>query len=107
MDYIMLLFAGALLCNCIPHLVAGLQGARFPTPFAKPSGVGESSSLVNFVWGASNLLVGLFIASRRLTVIGPNLQVAAVVLGFLAIGLFSAVHFGKVRNPSKGVTDAA
>ena len=27
--------AGALLCNCIPHLTAGLRGERFPSPFGK------------------------------------------------------------------------
>lgn len=102
MTYLMLLLAGALLCNCVPHLVSGVQGERFPTPFAKPRGVGESSPLLNFIWGASNLLVGLFIVWRRLIVIGPNFQIAALVIGFLASGTFLAIHFGKVRKIAEG-----
>lgn len=101
MNSLMLLFAGALLCNCIPHLVSGVQGARFPTPFARPRGVGESSPLLNFIWGASNLLVGLFVVWRRVSVIGPNLEIGLLVLGFLASGIYLAVHFGKVRMNAK------
>jgi len=52
-------FTGALLCNALPHLAAGLQGRRFQTPFARPRGVGESSALVNVLWGFFNLLAGL------------------------------------------------
>ncbi len=36
MDYIAVFFAGAFLCNSLPHLACGLSGAPFPTPFAKP-----------------------------------------------------------------------
>jgi len=42
MSYAVIFFAGAFLCNCIPHLCAGLQGMPFPTPFAKPRGIGKS-----------------------------------------------------------------
>lgn len=38
-------FAGAFLCNALPHLAAGLQGRPFPTPFATPHGVGDSPPL--------------------------------------------------------------
>ena len=31
-------FAGAFLCNAIPHLVSGLCGDALPTPFARPPG---------------------------------------------------------------------
>ncbi len=55
MQIIALVFAGAFLCNCVPHLCAGLTGQKFPTPLARPRGVGLSPPLVNFVWGAFNL----------------------------------------------------
>lgn len=45
--------AGLFLCNCLPHLAAGLQGQPFPSPFSKPRGVGNSSPLVNVLWGCS------------------------------------------------------
>jgi hypothetical protein len=52
MSFIALFFAGALLCNSVPHLIAGVSGMPFPSPFATPHGVGGSPPLVNFWWGA-------------------------------------------------------
>ncbi|MBS0521677.1 MAG: hypothetical protein JSR90_23480 [Proteobacteria bacterium] len=98
MHHIALLFAGALLCNCIPHLVSGLQGRPFPTPFATPRGIGDSPPMVNFLWGALNLLVGLWLLSDHPVVIGFNLRFLALIVGALAIGLYLALHFDKVRR---------
>jgi hypothetical protein len=42
MIYLALFFAGAFLCNAIPHLAAGTMGMPFPTPFARPRGIGNS-----------------------------------------------------------------
>ena len=91
-------FAGAFLCNSVPHLVAGLQGARFPTPFAKPRGVGESPPLVNFLWGMANVVAGVTLAARHPLEIGVNPQCLAALAGALAIGVYLAWHFGKVRG---------
>lgn len=102
MTDLMLLLAGAILCNCIPHLVSGVQGVPFTTPFARPRGVGKSSPLLNFIWGSSNLFIGLFIVWRRMGVIGLNLEVAALAVGFLASGLFLATHFGRVQMLARG-----
>lgn len=94
--YVMLFLAGALLCNAIPHLVAGLQGRTFPTPFAQPRGVGPSPAFTNFLWGSANLLVAIFLMTRTWADNLPHgLMVAAV--GFLAIGAFCSRHFAKVR----------
>lgn len=98
MNSIVLLFAGALLCNCIPHLTSGLQGAPFPTPFAKPRGVGNSSPLVNFFWGSGNLVLGGAILSRSTLTLAPSLGLMAFLVGFLAMGSYLALHFGKVRH---------
>src|SRR5258708_24555669 len=56
--YIAWLFAGAFLANAIPHTVQGICGNRFQTPFASPRGVGESSAIVNVIWGFTNLAIG-------------------------------------------------
>jgi hypothetical protein len=76
--YIAWLFAGAFLANSIPHTVQGICGNRFQTPFASSPGVGESSAVVNVVWGFVNLAIG-----------GALLHILA---------LWLANHFGKVRN---------
>jgi hypothetical protein len=98
MIYLTLFFCGAFLCNAIPHLVAGVQGAPFPTPFAKPPGVGNSSPLVNVLWASFNLAAGLALFAWHPASLGANLPCLALALGALAMGLFAAHHFGKVRS---------
>jgi hypothetical protein len=48
--YISYLFGGFFLTNAIPHLVSGVMGSPFQSPFAKPPGEGLSSSTVNVLW---------------------------------------------------------
>jgi len=98
MNYIALFFAGAFLCNCIPHLVSGLRGDPFPSPFAKPPGKGNSSPLVNFLWGSLNLLIGLWLLPDYPVPARFTLDFLALAVGFLLSGLFLAIHFGKVRR---------
>lgn len=97
MDYLRIIFVGALLCNCIPHLAAGLQGRSFPTPFATPRGVGQSSASVNVLWGAANLFSGLFLLVRDLTPLETAAGIAAMGLGFLGLGIWLSRHFGRVE----------
>jgi len=98
MHYIALFLAGVFLCNSIPHLAAGLRGEIFPTPFAKPRGKGPSSPLVNFVWGAFNVLLGTALLARHPVAVDFNPAFIAFVAGALAIGLYLSIHFGKVRR---------
>jgi hypothetical protein len=89
-------FAGAFLCNAVPHFVSGVTGRAFPTPFAKPPGVGLSSPVVNLVWGFANLVVGALLLSYWPVGwrIGPSLGL--FLLGVLVRGVFLATHFGRV-----------
>ena len=57
-------FGGAFLANAIPHLVSGLMGRPFQSPFAQPRGEGLSSSTVNALWGFFNLVVGYVLVCR-------------------------------------------
>ena len=98
MNFVTLIFAGGFLCNCVPHLAGGLQGAPFPTPFAKPSGIGDSSPLVNFLWGASNGIAGWSLLAIHPVSIGFSLEFGAFLLGALLIGLHLSIHFAKVRK---------
>jgi hypothetical protein len=98
MDYVAAFFAGAFLCNCIPHLARGLRGETFPTPFARPRGKRPSSPLVNFLWGACNVLVGLVLLSRHPGAVDLNPGFVALAAGALAIGVYLSRHFGKVRQ---------
>lgn len=102
MEFVYHFFAGAFLCNCLPHLVAGLQGVPFPSPFAKPPGAGNSSPLVNVLWGFFNLVVGLVFLSLAPFTIKLSLSLLVFLAGFLAIAIFSAVHFRKVMERHRG-----
>ncbi len=102
MLFLLSFLAGLLICNAMPHLAAGLRGEAFPTPLAKPRGVGLSSPLLNMVWGWVNLFLGLVILPR-LVLFSPlpplhNSLFLCFALGFLLAGLYLAIHFGKVRT---------
>lgn len=92
-------FGGALLMNAIPHLVSGLMGRRFPSPFAKPPGKGLSSSVVNMLWGFGNLVVAYVLLCR---VGGFDLRdtadAAALALGMFLLGLQLGWHFGRLND---------
>lgn len=98
MIYVALFFAGVFLCNGVPHVVAGLMGIPFPTPFAKPHGVGNSPPVVNFLWGFLNLLIGAFLWSLYPVHVGLFPGFIVLLLGALLIGIFLSLHFGKVRR---------
>ena len=92
-------FGGAFLTNAVPHLVAGLAGRPFQSPFAKPPGRGLSSSTVNVLWGLFNIVIGYLLVCR----VGDfelrdTSDVVALGLGMLVIGLFSARHFGSLHG---------
>ena len=98
--YVAWFFAGAFLMNAIPHIVQGICGNRFQTPFASPRGIGESSAVVNVVWGLFNFAAGgvllhIFFPARLPP---PWSLCAAALIGAAALALWLANHFGKVRN---------
>lgn len=98
MSFVALFFAGALLCNGVPHSIAGVTGMPFPSPFATPHGVGNSPPLVNFWWGAANLLLGLYLLQRHPVSVEPSGDFVAFLAGVLVLGTFASVHFGRVRK---------
>ena len=92
-------FGGAFLANALPHLLNGISGHPFQSPFASPPGVGLSSSTVNVLWGVFNLVVayGLVVRvghfdlrrTRHVAVLGCAAVVMAVML---------ARHFGEFHG---------
>ena len=62
--YVAYLFGGAFLMNTVPHLVAGVSGQRFQSPFASPPGEGLSSPMVNVLWGLFNLVAAYLLILR-------------------------------------------
>ncbi|RQS36543.1 hypothetical protein DIE03_04165 [Burkholderia sp. Bp8992] len=92
-------FGGAFLANAVPHLVSGLRGEPFQTPFANPPGRGLSSSAVNVVWGVVNLAIAYALVCRVGDFDLKRLpDAAALGLGILMLGLFLARHFGALHG---------
>jgi hypothetical protein len=93
--------AGALLCNCIPHLAAGMRGELFPSPFARPPGVGNSHPVLNVVWGLINAVSGIILLDYAPIEVGLNPSFIVAVLGALIGGSFVANYFYRVRSKSR------
>jgi len=99
MQYLAYFAAGAFLANGIPHFVNGISGRRFQSPFAKPPGVGESSPIINVIWGLANLIVGLVLLSGIGEFnFGFSLDMLLFLIGFGVMALILAWHFGRVHN---------
>ncbi len=92
-------FGGAFLANTIPHLVSGISGSPFQSPFASPPGKGLSSSTVNVLWGFFNLTVAYILVAR----VGQfelrrTRHIVVLGLGALLMALMLAWSFGRFHG---------
>ncbi len=81
-------FAGAFLANSVPHLVQGISGQEFQTPFGEPS-----SATVNVIWGLVNLAIGYsitaalgglgFTFNRRIGITALGIITTAIMLSYV------------------------
>ncbi len=100
--FIAYFFGGAFLANAIPHLVNGISGLPFQSPFASPPGKGLSSSTVNVFWGAFNLAMAYVLVARvgrfdlRRTSHVIVLGVAALLMALMLARHFGELHGGNV-----------
>lgn len=97
--YLAYFFAGAFLANGVPHFVHGIAGKKFQSPFASPPAVGESSPLVNVIWGLVNFIIGyvLIFAIGDFT-FGLTRAAVMVGLGALITAVALALYFERVRS---------
>lgn len=89
-------FGGAFLANALPHLINGISGRAFQSPFASPPGEGLSSATVNVLWGLFNLAAGYVLVCR----IGrfdlrKTQHVAFLGAGVLVMSVMLAHAFGR------------
>ncbi len=92
-------FGGAFLANAVPHLVSGMMGRPFQSPFAKPPGQGLSSSTVNALWGFFNLVVGYgLVCQVGEFSLRDTSDTAALGLGVLLLAVGSARQFGRFNG---------
>ncbi|PTL81160.1 hypothetical protein DAT35_23840 [Vitiosangium sp. GDMCC 1.1324] len=92
-------FGGAFLANAIPHLVSGMMGRPFQTPFARPPGEGLSSSTVNVLWGSFNVAVGYLLLCHVGVFELRNMEHVAVAgLSAVVSAVFLARRFGRFHG---------
>ncbi len=99
LDYLAYFFGGAMFANTVPHLVMGVSGRPFQSPFAKPPGEGLSSSTVNVLWGFLNLVLGyLLVCHVGEFTLASMADAVALGLGILVMSLFLAQTFGRFHG---------
>jgi len=92
-------FGGAFLANTLPHLINGISGNAFQSPFASPPGQGLSYSTVNVLWGSFNLLVAYLLTCRVGNFnLRKTLHVLVFGVGFLIMALMTARAFGRFHG---------
>src|SRR5208282_6106603 len=97
--FIAYFFGRAFLANTIPHLVNGISGSPFQSPFASPPGQGLSSSTVNVLWGLFNLVVGYLLVCRVGSFNLRKTQHALLLgAGILIMSLMAAHAFGRLHG---------
>jgi len=100
--YISYFFGGAFLANTIPHLVNGVSGSPFQSPFSSPPGQGLSSSTVNVLWGMLNLVVAYLLVVRvgrfelRRTSHAVVLGLGALLMVLMLAHVFGKLHGGNL-----------
>jgi hypothetical protein len=89
----------AFLTNAMPHLMSGVMGRTFQSPFATPRGVGHSSSTVNMVWGFFNLVVAYILLCRTGNFdLHSTADVVPAGAGILISGVLMARRFGRFNG---------
>jgi hypothetical protein len=97
--YLAYFFGGAFLANTVPHLVNGVSGNAFQSPFASPPGVGLSSATVNVLWGLFNLAVAYLLVCRVGSFNLRNTrQVLTLGAGIVIMSLMLARSFGPLHG---------
>lgn len=97
-DYVTCFFAGAFLSNFIPHFIKGVTGDKFPTPFAKPPGKGQSPPFLNVLWGLTNLAIGLILVWRGKVFTGGYPSVITMFIGFSLVGILLSIFSSKIHH---------
>ena len=97
--YVAWFVGGAFLANTIPHLVSGISGSPFQSPFSSPPGQGLSSSTINVLWGMFNLVVAYVLVARvgRFE-LRQTRHVVVLGLGALLMALVLAREFGRFHG---------
>jgi hypothetical protein len=97
--YVSYFVGGTFLANTLPHLINGISGNSFQSPFASPPGQGLSSATVNVLWGLFNLAVAYVLIYRVGSFDLRNTRHVLVLgAGILLMSLMLARAFGRFHG---------
>jgi hypothetical protein len=88
-------FGGAFLVNTIPHLVAGVSGSPFQTPFTAPA---LSSSPANVLWAIFNLVAAWLLLRVGELSLRRASHFAVAVTGVFVMALVLAIGLGRLHG---------
>jgi hypothetical protein len=95
--YLLAFMAGIFLMNALPHLVMGVTGQLFPTPFANPPGEGLSSPVYNVLWATINFSVGIIFIYFSKVKHYRNTRIT-LGLGGIVMAFYLANYFGQIMQ---------
>lgn len=85
-QYLTSFLSGVFFTNSLPHIIHGLDGEMFPTPFANPPGTGLSTPTVNILWALTNIILGyIFFRIAKVS----NQSMRTILLFFVGIAFVS------------------
>ena len=96
--YLLHFFGGVFFANALPHLIAGVSGKQFPTPFASPPFKGLSSPPVNVAWALANLALSYFLLTRAGFELWTWPDFAVCFAGFGVMAFLSARSAARLRQ---------
>jgi len=94
--YVFAFMAGGIFINVLPHLLNGVSGRPFPSPFSDPPGVGLSSPAANVVWAVINFLIAAaFVYFAKLNQRHRSICIAYFA-GAVSMAFYLANYFGRL-----------
>jgi len=98
MQYFTAFIIGVFTINGLPHFIQGICGNRFQTPFASPPTTGESSPLVNVLWGAANFAIAYALFFYMELSLTSHYHTLFFVAGTFLCAIILSIQFDKARN---------
>jgi len=99
LDYLAYFFGGVFFANTIPHLVNGISGRPFQSPFSSPPGRGLSSSVLNALWAVINLVIAYLLVLRVGTFdLRDNADIIVFGIGFALMAIALSRAFGRLHG---------
>jgi len=97
--YVACFFSGVFLTNSLLHLIHGINGDAFPTPFANPPGTGLSSPVINVFWAVFNIIIGVLLLKTGKVSFRNKYTVILFICGIGFLGLiFSVMSASMLAN---------